>query len=325
MSSMVVNILENFLGTPRSHYEHKSQVGFDCPVCSAEQGKPQGNGKGNLAINYEKGVYKCWACWERNNMHGSIIYLIKKYGNKQHLKDYLLVAPQIRRYSDELKELKHIKVKYPESFREFSKSKEYHTNFTAAYKYVKGRGIPDSILHKFNIGFTCDGKRRDRIIIPSYDINGELNYYIARSWDKYNKVKYMNPESGVDAQDKQHIIFNEGRVNWDSTIYLVEGAFDHIVTPNSIPILGKYISDTLFHALQTRAKSDVVIVLDGGTQEIKDSKVLYNKLNTLNLYNRVKVVFLKPDTDLSLLYQEKGPQGIIAALKSATKLQESRL
>jgi DNA primase len=326
MSSLIVNILENFLGTPRSHYEHKSQVGFDCPVCSEEQGKPRGNGKGNLAINYEKGVYKCWACWERNNMHGSIIRLIKKYGNKQHLKDYLLVAPKKQDWkSNDVENLKEIKVKYPESFREFSKSKEYHTSFTDAYKYVKKRGLTDDILHKFNIGFTCDGKRRDRIIIPSYDINGELNYYIARSWDKYNKAKYMNPESGVDAHDKQHIIFNEGRVNWDSTIYLVEGVFDHIVTPNSIPMLGKYLSDTLFHALQSRAKSDVVIVLDGGEAEKKDAKVIYNKLNTLNLYNKVKVVNLKDGMDLSDIFRDKGPKGIIAALKTAKRFKESHL
>jgi len=323
--SIIVNILENFLGSSRSHYEHKSQVGFDCPVCSAEKGKYNGDGKGNLAINYGKGVYKCWSCWERNNMHGSIIYLIKKYGNAQNLKDYLLVAPKIDRRSQEHKELEPIKVKYPESFREFSKSKEYHTNFTTAYKYVKKRGLPDSILEKFNVGFTCDGKRSDRIIIPSFDINGELNYYIARSWDKYSKAKYMNPESGVDALDKQHIIFNEGRINWDSTVYLVEGAFDHIVTPNSIPILGKYISDALFHALQTKAKCNVVIVLDGGDLEVKDSRVLYRKLNTLNLYNRVRVVYLKDKMDLSLIYQKKGPNGIITALKNTNKLLESRL
>lgn len=323
--SMVINILENFLGTPRSHYEHKSQVGFDCPMCAIDKGMANGDGRGNLAVNYEKGVYKCWSCYDRNNMHGSLLYLVRKYGNKQHYKDYLLVAPKFdsRIKGEEVK--KDIIVKYPESFRPFHKAKEFHTSFTPAYKYVKGRGLPDSILERFNIGFTCDGKRRDRIVIPSYDINGELNYYIARSWDKYNKAKYMNPESGVDAQDKQNIIFNEHLVNWDSTIYLVEGAFDHIVTPNSIPMLGKYISDALFNALQTRAKGDIVIVLDGGEQEKKDALVLYKKLNTVNLYNRIKVVYLIGDNDLSKIYEVKGPAGIIAALKTAKKLKESHL
>ena len=175
------------------------------------------------------------------------------------------------------------------------------------------------------MGYTCDGRRRERIIIPSYDINGELNYYIARSWNKWNAAKYMNPESNVEAKSKQDIIFNEGKINWDSTIYLVEGAFDHIVTPNSIPLLGKFISDLLFHTLQMKAKGDVVIVLDGGKEERKDAKLLYKKLNTLNLYNRIKIVYLANDLDLSLIYQKFGPKEIIKVLKGAQKLTESRL
>jgi DNA primase len=73
----------------------------------------------------------------------------------------------------------------------------------------------------------------NRIIIPSYDLNGDLNYFIARWYPKeYNKLKYINPKA-----EKQEIIFNIGKLNLDATIYLVEGVTDHIVTPNSIPLL----------------------------------------------------------------------------------------
>lgn len=323
---MIVNILENFLGAPASHYENKHQVQFDCPMCSQDKGMYGGDGKGNLAINYEKGVYKCWACWERNNMHGTLLYLIKKYGNKQHLKDYLLIAPQIikNRNTPEIKEVQ-IDVKLPESFRAFSKATEYHTKFSEAYTYVKGRGLNDKILHSYNIGYTCDGKHKNRIVIPSYDMNGELNYWVTRTFDKWGKFKYLNPETDVEAKDKNHIIFNEGRINWDSTIYLVEGAFDHIVTPNSIPLLGKFISDLLFQMLQTKAKGDIVIVLDGGAEERADTKVLYKRLNTVNLYNRIKVVYLKDGEDLSLIYQQGGARRILNRLRTAKRLKESWL
>jgi hypothetical protein len=323
--SMIVNILENFLGTPASHYEGKSQVQFDCPMCAQDKGMYDGDGRGNLAVNYEKGVYKCWSCWERNNMYGSLLYLIRKYGNKQHEKDYLLIAPKIiRDKASEDTEI-FINVKLPESYRKFSTSTPYHTNHNDAAKYVKTRGLTNQMLDRFEVGYTCDGRRRDRIIIPSYDINGDLNYYIARSWHEWNSAKYMNPEADVEAKSKHDIIFNEHLVNWDSTVYLVEGAFDHIVTPNSIPLLGKFISDLLFHTLQSKCKGDVVIVLDGGAEEKKDALLLYNKLNTLNLYNKVKIVYLKKDLDLSLIYQDFGPQGILASLRTACKLKESRL
>ncbi len=259
-------------------------------------------------------------------MYGSLLWLVKKYGNKQHLKDYILIAPKVI-YDTHKKEIDEviIKVKYPETFRKFSESTTYNTKHDEAAKYVLGRGLTPTILNRFDIGYTCDGRRRDRIIIPSYDINGELNYYIARSWNKWNAAKYMNPESDVEAKSKQDIIFNEGKINWDSTIYLVEGAFDHVVTPNSIPLLGKFISDLLFHTLQSKANGDIVIVLDGGKEEKKDALLLYNKLNTLNLYNRIKVVYLRNGLDLSLIYEKKGSKGVIGWLKTSHKLIESQL
>jgi hypothetical protein len=71
---------------------------------------------------------------------------------------------------------------------------------------------------------------------------------------EYNKLKYINPKA-----EKQEIIFNIGKLNLDATIYLVEGVTDHIVTPNSIPLLGKVISsDKLLH---DKAQGLIVILL----------------------------------------------------------------
>ena len=260
--SIIIGILEDFLGDPRKHSEPKSQIGFDCPMCAEDKGLYEGDGKGNLEVNYKKGVYKCWSCWERNNMHGGLSWLVKKWGSKQNYRDYLLVAPKYTRKVDDISEVPEI-LEFPEGFKKFSESSVKDTKYREAYDYLKKRGLTDEIINRFDIGFTADGDFKNRIIIPSYDINGELNYFIARSFE-WTKLKYRNP----DAQ-KELIIFNDGKLNWDSTIYLVEGAFDHIVTPNSIPLLGKFISDKLFYELQTRAKSNVVIVLDGETKKQK--------------------------------------------------------
>lgn len=316
---MVVSILENFLGHSVTHYESKSQVQFDCPMCAQDKGLSDGDGKGNLAVNYSKGVFKCWACWERNNMYGNVIYLIKRFGNQKILKDYLLVAPVTTYTKKDIDDVPDI-VELPKGFKPFSKATSYDTQFNEAYKYVKSRGLGKDILDKYNIGFTADDKYKGRIIIPSYDIAGELNYFIARAFEKWVKPKYLNPDAA-----KELAIFNEHKINWDGTIYLVEGAFDHIVVPNSIPLLGKFVSDKLFHALQMRAKGNIVIALDGGEEERADSLLLYRKLNTLNLYNKIKVVTLKDGYDLSLIHEKYKKQGIIKTIRTATRLSESRL
>jgi len=314
--SILIDILEDFLGDPRKHNEGKSQIGFDCPMCSAEKGIDN-DGKGNLEVNYEKGVYKCWACWDRNNMHGGLSWLIKKYGSKQNYKDYLLVAPKYIRKDKDIEEIPKV-LEFPEGFKKFSKSTPKDTKYAEAYSYVKKRGLTDDILDKYDIGFTADGDFANRIIIPSYNTLGELNYFIARAFE-WSKLKYRNPDA-----KKEITIFNEKLINWDSTIYLVEGAFDHIVTPNSIPLLGKFISDTLFYELQIRAKS-VVIVLDGGEEEREDARLLYKRLNSMKLYNKVKVVFIEDGLDLSLIYQKSGKRGILKWLRSAFQFKESRL
>ena len=51
----LINLLEEFLGEPRKHYESKGEIHFDCPNCSYEKGVEY-DGKGNLEINYQMGV-----------------------------------------------------------------------------------------------------------------------------------------------------------------------------------------------------------------------------------------------------------------------------
>ena len=79
MSELIVEILEGILGESKNHYENKGQISFDCPVCSHEiKGLDKGDGKGNLEVNYGYHVYKCWACSETHDTHGTLYKLIKK-------------------------------------------------------------------------------------------------------------------------------------------------------------------------------------------------------------------------------------------------------
>ena len=49
---VLVELLSDVLGNPKQHYESKGQISFDCPVCAEEKGLENGDGKGNLEINY---------------------------------------------------------------------------------------------------------------------------------------------------------------------------------------------------------------------------------------------------------------------------------
>ena len=286
--ALVVDLLVNMFGDPRLHNEMRGQISFDCPVCSHDiKGLDKGDGKGNLEINYGQHVYKCWACAETHGTHGHLGKLIDSYGSKKDRQFYNLVRPD-----DFVRDERQYKVlKLPNEYKKFSEVSKIYPPRAQAYNYLKRRGVTDEIIEKYDIGFAIDGDYAGRIIVPSYDMDGFLNYFVARSWNQYAKLKYKNPEA-----PKELLIFNESRINWKEDIWIVEGVFDSFFVPNSIPLLGKFVSDKLWETLYDRAKGRIKICLDPDAWE--DAKNVYYKLSGGKLYGRVDIVKLPDGKDL---------------------------
>ena len=296
--SGVIDILEDIFGDYKFHNDYRGQISFDCPVCSYDiKGLEQGDGKGNLEINYKHNVYKCWVCAESHETHGSLFKLIKKYGTSKQLKKYQLLRPED---VDSPKKV-YKQVRLPKEFIPF-KNVTLGLKLTPQYKqainYIRSRNITDEMIDRFNIGFCYQGPYEYRIIIPSYDINNNLNYFIARSYLTRTKMKYKNPEI-----DKESLIWNEHLINWEEPIYIVEGAFDSIFLNNSIPMLGKYMTQNLFDRLYNLSKK-VIIVLDPDAWN--DAEKLYHKLNCGKLMGKVWIVKLEGDKDIADLKGDLG-------------------
>lgn len=278
---ILLDLLTEILGEEKQHYESKGQIAFDCPVCD------EGRHKGNLEVNYILHVYKCWSCGDVNNTKGPLGKLFDNFGNKKQKKIYKLLQPEDSKPKVE----KQKKLKLPEGFTLFKDSSLIYPVRRQAYNYLKSRGISDEIIEKYGIGFCDKGSHKGRIIVPSYDKKGELNYYIARSWDPNTRAKYKNPQA-----EKDKIIFNEHLIDWDKDIYLVEGVFDGFFLENSIPMLGKHMSELLFNSLYKKSKSNIIICLDGDAWN--DAIKLYEEINGGELYGRIKMVKLPKDKDV---------------------------
>ena len=173
------------------------------------------------------------------------------------------------------------------------------------------------IIKKHKLGFIKEGEYAGRVIIPSQSNEDTINYFVGRAYGKV-KPKYLNPDI-----EKQTIVFNEKLINWDATIYLVEGGFDHIVIPNSITLLGKYMYDKLLKLLIDKAMGYIVVVLDGDAED--DAKDLYRILNTGRLRGRIRIILLPEKLDISLINEKYGRVGLLRYLKTAYKLKESDL
>lgn len=275
---VVLDLLRDFLGKEKAHYDLKCQITFDCPVCSYDlKGLDHGDGKGNLEINYCRHIYKCWSCGDTHGTQGPLGKLFDRFGTKMAKKTYNLVKPQDEKYV-----APKLQVKLPIGYKEFKDSHERFIPHREALRYLHSRGITNEVIEKYKIGYTVEGDFAFRVIIPSFDQEGELNYFIARSWVP-NKMKYKNPTIPKDT-----IIFNEFNVDFGKPIYLVEGAFDMLFLDNAIPLLGKHVSPMLFERLYNEAQSEIHICLDGDAWD--DAVKLFHELNGGTLYGRIKII-----------------------------------
>jgi DNA primase len=277
----VVELISEFLGDPKKIYENRSQVSWDCPICDDDKNK------GNLEVNVEKSVFHCWSCGDSEGTHGSLGKLFDKFGNKKLKKLYNILKPE----TVQVREKKKNKVQLPKEYKLFKDVNPRYPIRQQAINYLYNRGISDYMIEKYQIGFCDNGSHSGRIIIPSYDSKGVLNYYIGRSWDPYTKAKYRNPEA-----EKEKIIFWENLIDWNKDIYLVEGAFDGIFLENSIPMLGKHMSELLFESIYNKAKGDIIICLDADAWV--NAVKLYHELNGGVLWGRIKIIKLPDDKDV---------------------------
>jgi DNA primase len=283
----LVELLEDVLGDHGLHYPNRGQISFNCPVCD------DGRDKHNLEVNYIDNVYKCWSCGDSEGTHGPLGRIFDKYGNKKQKKLYEVFKPEtvVKR------EKKKKTLRLPEGFTLFKDSSTVYPVRRQAMNYLKSRGITDEMIERFGIGFCDKGDHAGRIVIPSYDKKGELNYYIARSWNPMSRAKYKNPEA-----EKDKIIFWENLIDWKKDVYLVEGAFDGLFLNNPIPMLGKHMSELLFETIYRNAKGNIIICLDADAWG--NSVKLYHELNGGELWGRIKLIKLPDEKDIADLRGE---------------------
>jgi len=275
---VLIELLTEFLGDYKQHYESKFQVAFNCPVCAEEKGLDDGDGKGNLEINYSKHVYKCWACSETHGTHGPLGKLFDQYATKSQKKVYNLIKPEELKQED----IKRPKLRLPEGYTTFQDSNPRFIPHMEAYRYLQSRGITDEMIERFKIGYTVSGDFAYRIIVPSYNTENTLNYFVARSFVP-KKMKYKNP-----SVPKDEIIFGENNIDWEKDIYVCEGVFDSFFLDNPIVMLGKKMCELMFATIYNKANGNIIICLDEDAWT--DALKLYHTLNGGRLYNKIKII-----------------------------------
>ena len=258
-----VQLVNNILGYPR---RQGSEHLYTCPFCNHHKKK--------FSVNFSNNVYKCWICDARGR---NIRRVIRRYGNFTQLKEWDKLSGVVD-FSSEKFELfseEEIiplpqRIDLPNEFKTLTGKCSVIDNI--ALSYLQRRGLDKSEILKYKIGYCSEGEYEGRIIIPSFDMEGYVNYFIARSYCDH-WMRYKNPNASRD------IIFNELNIDWDSDVVLVEGVFDAIFAGNAVALLGSTLREEsrLFQHI-IKNDSSVFIALDPDAEK-KAMKIARTLLN----------------------------------------------
>ena len=248
---------------------------FYCPYCEHHKKK--------MSVNFGLNAFKCWVCDRRGK---NIYRIIRDYGTYQQRQKWLeldgrLDLSEFDKMFMELNDIDEAQTTdLPTEFISLC-NKHLPLNTKRPLDYLFRRGITKKEVLLWKIGFCKEGRYGGRIVIPSFNLNGDCNYFISRSYVGH-KMKYLNPPVSKD------IIFNELYIDWDEPVILVEGVFDAIVAGlNSIPILGSTLREDskLFQAIVVH-DTPVYLALDE---------------DAIKKQNRIVQLCKKYDVDLKII------------------------
>ena len=247
-----------------NYIDKGTELLFTCPACNHHKRK--------FSINLDKGAYKCWICDYRGR---NIRRSIRRFGTYTQLQkwDEITNRTDLERFSDLFMEdqcqARREKIQLPDEFTSLC-SDNIPATATYALKYLQKRGITKADIIKWKIGFCFSGEYRNRIIVPSFDEDGDCSYFIARSYSG-DSYKYKNPRASKD------IVFNELYIDWNKDLVLVEGVFDALVAGNAVPILGSTLrsgSDLLRKIVRNDTPIYIALDPDAADKERRIIKML---------------------------------------------------
>ena len=244
MSQLVINILDKALKSKGNKLKKTNEYMYWSPF--VQHHKPK------LQVNIETGK---WHCWVSNQGGHNLFQLLKQVNADRILFKELSDAVGSTYYTSDKKDDKQIILNLPKEAKPLWNGGD-SVQQLHALKFIMERGLTMEDVVRYNLHYCLNGVYQNRIIVPSYDSNGQLNYFVGRDFYK-GGMKYKNPPIPKD------IIGFDLYIDWSQPIVLCEGVFDAIaIKNNSIPLFGKTILPKLFEKILTKKVKHIIISLD---------------------------------------------------------------
>lgn len=197
-----------------------------------------------------------WHCWISDEKGKSIRSLFRKLKvSKEIWDEHNSIFSRKYRYRTDSTTEKSSVVQLPKEYIPLWKQSNSIIR-KHALSYLERRGVTPAEILKYQIGYCEEGSYKNKVIVPSYNENGILNYFVGRSFYE-GGIKHKNVDASKD------VVGFEMMVNWDLPIVICEGVFDAMaIRMNAIPLFGKSPQSELQKRIIEKNVRKVYIALD---------------------------------------------------------------
>ena len=229
----VKSILQKKLGRP--DVISASQMQYKCinPKCKSHR-----KGKKKFSVNLNTGQYNCWVC----HLKG------RNFSDLSNLLHIPSLAIQIGS-----KGVPEKKLIIP-GYTLLEELREHHD----AWKYMNARNNSEKTVIKYRIGYDHN---RHGIFIPSYGLEGNINYWVVRY------IKPLNDDMRYTASHIRKPVLFDDMLDFNREVIAVEGAFDELsVDYNATFFAGSFPSKAFIDRCKDYG-TPVVLVYDGSAYD----------------------------------------------------------
>lgn len=214
-------------------------------------------------------------------------YLMKNYGNGQTLD--INKEKDIKTGSNTIEIFKE--VDKPIFFYQKEKIGDFGKK---CLKYLLSRKVPIEYIKKLGYVYDQNSKFNKRIILPYFEDN-RMVYFQARSIDKNNPLRYLNP-AGLDTKN---FVFNYDSLN-DESLIICEGIFDAMsIDPNeqvaTCMCSGDLSSKQLTKIFNKAKPKKIIYVPDQDETGLKKMEENIKRIYTYADYNPKVLIFTLPE------------------------------
>lgn len=254
-TSQAIEFCEKLFGEGQLSNAGKN-ISVVCPECAQ---RTINLTKKKLVIRTDNWLVHCWVCGFKGR---SLLKLLRRH-RPEFVVEYLdKFEDSVLQSVDMTEEATEQHLEIPQGFSIIAPwfgRKDSPPFVKRAIKYLESRGLDEQDMWHWMFGVAEDPLYRYKVITPSFDINGKLNFFVGRTVIPDARYRFLNPEF-----KRETTVFNEFRIDYSEEVCLVEGIFDAVVAEhNTVPLLGKELAkdSRLFQRLAEH-NTPVVVALD---------------------------------------------------------------